>query len=40
MDIPRDVPMTRKRLAWIRDTFQDVEMHAAPSGTFRENRRP
>jgi len=32
--------MTRKRPAWPHDTLQDAKRHAAPSGTFRDNKRP
>jgi hypothetical protein len=40
MDLPRYVLVTRKRLAWLRDTLQDVEGHATPCGTFRDRKRP
>ena len=35
VDLPRDVVMTRKRLAWLHDTLQDEEGYADPRGTFR-----
>jgi hypothetical protein len=38
VDLPRDVAVTRKRPAWLRDTLQDAERHATPSGTFRERK--
>jgi hypothetical protein len=40
MDLARYVVVTRKRPKWFRDTLQDAEGHAAPSGTFRERKRP
>jgi hypothetical protein len=39
VNLPRDVAVTRKRPAWLRDSLQDAEGHAAPSGTFRESKR-
>jgi hypothetical protein len=38
VDIPRDIAVGHKRLAWARQTLQEAEGHAAPQGTFRENR--
>jgi hypothetical protein len=35
VDLPRDVAVTKKRPAWFRETLQDTEGHAAPSGSFR-----
>jgi hypothetical protein len=40
VNLPRDVDVTRKRPSWLRDTLQDAEGHATPSGTFRERKRP
>lgn len=40
VDRPRDVVVIRKRPTWLRDTLQDAEKNAAPSGTFRESKRP
>ena len=34
------VPETRKRPAWLESTLQEAEKHKAPSGTFRERKRP
>ena len=34
VDLPRDVAVIRKRPAWLHDTLQDIENHAAPNGTF------
>jgi hypothetical protein len=34
VDLPRDVVVTRKRLAWLHDTLQDAERHSTPPGTF------
>jgi hypothetical protein len=31
---------TRKRPAWLRNTLQEVEGHAAPKGSFRERKSP
>jgi predicted metal-dependent hydrolase len=31
---------TRKRLAWLQNTLQEFERHAAPKGSFRERKRP
>jgi hypothetical protein len=38
VDLPRDVAVTRKRPAWLRDTLQDAERHATPRDTFRERK--
>ena len=40
IDVPRDIAVGHKRLAWARQTLQEVEGHAAPRGTFRESKRP
>jgi hypothetical protein len=40
VDLPRDVAVTRKRPAWLRDTLQDAKRHASPRDTFRERKRP
>ena len=34
-----NAPRAKRRLAWLRETLQEVEKHSAPSGTFREGRR-
>jgi hypothetical protein len=34
------VPKTRKRLAWLEATLQEAERLKAPSGTFRESKKP
>jgi hypothetical protein len=40
VDVPRDVAVGQKRLAWARQTLQEAEGHATPHGTFRESKRP
>jgi hypothetical protein len=40
VDPPREVTVTRKRPAWLRNTLQEAEGHAAPKGSFRESKRP
>jgi hypothetical protein len=40
VDPPKEVTVTRKRPAWLRNTLQEVEGHAAPRGSFRESKRP
>jgi hypothetical protein len=40
VDLPRDVPVTRRRPTWLHDTLQDVVRHAAPRDTFRESKQP
>ena len=35
-----DEPPTKRRPAWFKETLQEAEKHATPSGTFRESRRP
>jgi hypothetical protein len=37
---PVKVLETRKRPAWLESTLQEAERHKAPSGTFRESKRP
>jgi hypothetical protein len=37
---PVVVPRNQKRLAWLESTLQEAERHKAPSGTFRESKRP
>jgi hypothetical protein len=39
-NIPRDITIGHKRLAWARQTLQEVEGHKAPQGTTRESKRP
>eukprot|EP00253_Pinus_taeda_P021630 PITA_21630 len=33
-------PPARKRPLWLRDTLQDVDIHATPRGTFKESKKP
>jgi hypothetical protein len=40
VDVPRDITVGHKRLAWPQQTLQETEGHAAPRGTFRESKRP
>jgi hypothetical protein len=40
VDLPEEVVATKKRLAWLWNTLQEVERHAAPKGSFRERKRP
>jgi hypothetical protein len=35
-----NVPKTRKHPAWLEATLQEVERLKAPSGTFRESKKP
>jgi hypothetical protein len=37
---PVVVPKNKKRPAWLGSTLQEAERHKAPSGTFRESKRP
>jgi hypothetical protein len=39
IDVPRDIAVGQKRLAWAQQTLQEAEGHAAPCGTFRESKR-
>jgi hypothetical protein len=32
-------PPIKRRLAWLRETLQEAEKHAAPSGIFGESKR-
>jgi chromatin remodeling complex protein RSC6 len=34
------VPKTRKRPTWLESTLQEAEKHKAPSGTFRQSKKP
>jgi hypothetical protein len=34
------VPKTKKRLAWLEATLQEVEICKSPSGTFRKSKKP
>jgi hypothetical protein len=34
------VPKTKKRLAWLEATLQEVEKLKAPNGTFRKRKNP
>ena len=40
VDGPRDVVVVKRRPTQLRDTLQEVEKHATPSGSFKERRRP
>ena len=40
LDGPRYVAMVKRRATQICDTLQEAEKHAAPSGSFKESRRP
>jgi hypothetical protein len=33
-------PKTRKRPAWLESTLQEAQRHKAPSGTFRQSKKP
>ena len=35
-----EVPHSKRRPAWYRETIQEAEKHKAPPGTFRESIRP
>jgi hypothetical protein len=37
---PVIAPKTRKRPAWLESTLQEAEKHKAPSGTFRQSKKP
>jgi hypothetical protein len=39
VDLPRDVPVIRKRPAWLHDTLQNAKGHATSSGTFKERKQ-
>jgi hypothetical protein len=34
VNVPRDIAIGRKRLAWAHQTLQEAEGHATPRGTF------
>jgi predicted metal-dependent hydrolase len=40
VDPPKEVTITKKRPAWLRNTLQEAEKHVAPSGSFRERKIP
>jgi hypothetical protein len=40
VNVPRDIAIGQKRLAWARQTLQEAEGDATPRGTFRESKRP
>jgi hypothetical protein len=40
IDPPQEVAINRKRPAWLWNTLQEAEGHAAPKGSFRESKRP
>ena len=35
-----EAPQTKRRPSWCREIVHEVEKHGAPSGTFRESKRP
>jgi hypothetical protein len=35
---PKEVTVTKKRPAWLRNTLQEAEKHAAPSGSFQREQ--
>jgi hypothetical protein len=35
-----NIPKTRKNPSWLEDTLQEEERIKAPSGTFRERKKP
>jgi hypothetical protein len=37
---PLDAPLVKRRPTWLKETLQEAQKHSAPSGTFRERRRP
>jgi hypothetical protein len=37
---PTIIPKTRKRLAWLETTLWEAKKHKAPTGTFRQSRKP
>jgi hypothetical protein len=37
---PLDVPQSKRKPAWCREIMQEAKSHGAPSGTFRESKRP
>jgi hypothetical protein len=39
-NIPRDITIGHKRLAWARQTLEEAEGHKAPQGATRESKRP
>ncbi|GLJ14289.1 hypothetical protein SUGI_0230070 [Cryptomeria japonica] len=39
-NIPSDIVVSKKRRLWVRNTIQEAERFAAPSGTFQETKRP
>ena len=40
MDGPKDIVVVKRRPTQLRDTLQEVEKHATPSGSFKDRRRP
>jgi hypothetical protein len=40
VDLPKEVRVIRKILAWFHDTLQDVVLYATPRDTFREKKLP
>jgi hypothetical protein len=37
---PLDAPQSKRKLTWCREIMQEEKSHGAPSGTFRESKRP
>lgn len=40
IELPREVTLVKRKLAWLRETLQEGEKHGAPEGAFRESKRP
>ena len=40
VDVPKDIVVGQKRPTWTCQTLEEAERHVAPSGTFRESKRP
>lgn len=40
MERSLDEPHAKRRPTWFKETLQEAEKHATPSGTFKESRRP
>ena len=40
IELPREVTLVKRKPAWLHETLQEGEKHAAPEGAFRESKRP
>ena len=40
VDRSLEAPQTKRRPTWCREIMHEAEKHGAPSGTFRESKRP